>query len=79
MHASAKPALAVDLPLRRGARYRGADRLPHVPRYRNHHFANGGALEHAQEMAAQESPRTTKLSDRTKERLTQDEVEQIGL
>jgi integrase len=36
-----------------------------------------GALEHAQEMAAHESPRTTKLYDRTKERLTQDEVERI--
>jgi hypothetical protein len=36
-------------------------------------------LEHAQEMAAQESPRTTKLYDRTKERLTQDEVERIRL
>jgi site-specific recombinase XerD len=32
------------------------------------YFANGGALEHAQEMAAHESPRTTKLYDRTKER-----------
>ncbi len=40
------------------------------------YLANGGALEHAQEMAAHESPRTTKLYDRTKEeRLTQDEVE----
>jgi len=38
-----------------------------------------GALEHAQEMAAHESPRTTKLYDRTKERLTQDEVERIRL
>jgi len=28
-------------------------------------------------MAAHESPRTTKLYDRTKERLTQDEVERI--
>ena len=36
------------------------------------YLANGGALEHAQEMAAHESPRTTKLYDRTKERLTQD-------
>ena len=34
------------------------------------HLSNGGALEHAQEMAAHESPRTTKLYDRTKERLT---------
>ena len=30
-------------------------------------------------MAAHESPRTTKLYDRTKERLTQDEVERIRL
>jgi integrase len=43
------------------------------------YLANGGALEHAQEMAAHESPRMTKLYDRTKERLTQDEVERIRL
>lgn len=43
------------------------------------YLANGGTLEHAQEMAAHESPRTTKLYDRTKERLTQDEVERIRL
>jgi integrase len=43
------------------------------------YLANGGALEHAQEMAAHESPRTTKLYDRTKERLTLDEVERIRL
>lgn len=43
------------------------------------YLANGGALEHAQTMAAHESPRTTKLYDRTKERLTQDEVERIRL
>ena len=43
------------------------------------YLGNGGALEHAQSMAAHESPRTTKLYDRTKERLTQDEVEKIRL
>lgn len=43
------------------------------------YLANGGTLEHAQTMAAHESPRTTKLYDRTKERLTQDEVERIRL
>jgi site-specific recombinase XerD len=43
------------------------------------YLANGGALEHAQAMAAHESPRTTKLYDRTKERLTQAEVERIML
>ena len=43
------------------------------------YLANGGAIEHAQEMVAHESPRTTKLYDRTKERLTPDEVERIRL
>jgi len=40
-------------------------------------MTNGGTLEHAQAMAAHESPRTTKLYDRTKERLTLDEIEWI--
>ena len=43
------------------------------------YLGNGGALEHAQSMAADESPRTTKMYDRTEERLTQDEVERIRL
>ncbi len=43
------------------------------------YLSNDGALEHAQSMAAHESPRTTKLYDRTKERLTQDEVERVRL
>jgi site-specific recombinase XerD len=43
------------------------------------YLGNGGVLEHAQSMAAHESPRTTKLYDRTEERLTQDEVERIRL
>ena len=50
-------------------------RAPGITAY----LSNGGALEHAQEMAAHESPRTTKVYDRTKERLTQDEVERIRL
>jgi len=41
------------------------------------YLSNGGTLEHAQAMAAHESPRTTKLYDRTKDRLTLDEVERI--
>jgi hypothetical protein len=46
----------------------------------NHSYlANGGSLEHAQSMAAHESQRTTKLYDRTKERLTLDEIERIRL
>ena len=42
-------------------------------------YLDNGALEHAQAMAAHSSPRTTKLYDRTKDRLTQDEVEKIRL
>jgi len=40
---------------------------------------NGGSLENAQTMAAHESPRTTKLYDRTDEQITLDEVEKIGI
>jgi lysine 2,3-aminomutase len=43
------------------------------------YLAHGGALAHAREMAAHESPRTSRLHDRTKERLTQDEAERIRL
>ena len=43
------------------------------------YLRNGGAPEHTQSMAAHESPRTTKLYDRTKDRLTQGEVERIRL
>jgi hypothetical protein len=51
----------------------------HAPLFTSGEPDRGKGLEHAQEMAAHESPRTTKLYDRTKERLTQDEVERIRL
>jgi integrase/recombinase XerD len=38
---------------------------------------NGGTLENAQAMAAHESPRTTKLYDRTDDAVTLNEVERI--
>lgn len=38
---------------------------------------NGGTLEHAQAIAAHESPRTTKLYDRTSDSITLEEVERI--
>jgi site-specific recombinase XerD len=41
------------------------------------YLSNGGSLEHAQDLAAHESPRTTKLYDRRKEQVAQDEVERI--
>jgi site-specific recombinase XerD len=39
----------------------------------------GGSLENAQAMAAHESPRTTKLYDRTGDEITLDEVERIAI
>ncbi|MFO7854238.1 MAG: tyrosine-type recombinase/integrase [Paracoccaceae bacterium] len=43
------------------------------------YLANGGTLETAQAIAAHESPRTTKLYDRTDDEVTLDEVERIVL
>jgi integrase/recombinase XerD len=43
------------------------------------YLENGGTLEKAQQMAAHESPRTTKLYDRTTDIVTLDEVEKITL
>jgi len=40
---------------------------------------NGGSLENAQAIAAHESPRTTKLYDRTGDEITLDEVERIEI
>jgi hypothetical protein len=40
---------------------------------------NGGTIENAQLMAAHESPRTTKLYDRTGDEITLDEVERIAI
>jgi site-specific recombinase XerD len=41
------------------------------------YLENGGTLEHAQAIAAHESPRTTKLYDRTADSITLDEIERI--
>ena len=41
------------------------------------YLQNGGTLEHAQQIAAHESPRTTKLYDRTTDEITLDEIERI--
>jgi len=43
------------------------------------YLKNGGLLEHAQQMAAHESARTTKLYDRRSDKITLDEVEKIML
>jgi hypothetical protein len=49
------------------------------PASRSTYLENGGQLEHAQQMAGHESPRTTKLYDRTKDEITLSEVERIRL
>jgi site-specific recombinase XerD len=41
------------------------------------YLANGGTIENAQAIAGHESPRTTKLYDRTRDELTLDEIERI--
>ncbi len=41
------------------------------------YLGNGGTIEKAQAIAAHESPRTTKLYDRTNESITLDEIERI--
>ncbi len=41
------------------------------------YLSNGGTLEKAQQMAAHESPRTTKLYDRTSDVVSLDEVERV--
>jgi integrase len=43
------------------------------------YLENGGTLEHAQMIAAHESPRTTKLYDRTGDQITLDEIERIQI
>ena len=43
------------------------------------YLENDGRLKHAQQMAGNESPRTTKLYDRTKDEITLSEVERIRL
>jgi hypothetical protein len=51
------------------------DRLPHLPGHGiTAYLQVGGTLENAQAMAAHESPRTTKLYDRTSDEITLDEI-----
>jgi hypothetical protein len=54
--------------------------MPHLAGNPHHHLpGENGRLEHAQQMAGHESPRTTKLYDRTKDEITLSEVERIQL
>ncbi len=43
------------------------------------YLENGGTIQNAQAIAAQESPRTTKLYDHSGDEINLDEVERIGI
>jgi integrase len=43
------------------------------------YLENGGTIEKAQQIAAHESPRTTKLYDRTTDQVSLDEIEKIRI
>jgi hypothetical protein len=43
------------------------------------YLENGGTIEKAQQIAAHESPKTTKLYDRTSDQVTLDEIERIAI
>ena len=47
--------------------------------YPTAYLLNGGTLERAQAIAAHESPRTTKLYDRTDDEVTIEDIEKIGI
>jgi hypothetical protein len=54
--------------------------MPHLAGNRHHHLpAERRTAGARQQMAGHESPRTTKLYDRTKDELTRSEVERIRL
>jgi site-specific recombinase XerD len=90
--AKGKSGVLTDRPLRRNnaldmvKRRAVAAGLP--PRVCNHTFRatgitsyleNGGTIEKAQQIAAHESPKTTKLYDRTSDQITLDEIERIAI
>ena len=64
-----------------GGQLQGQAGLPWVPHATGitAYLEKGGTLENAQLMAAHESPRTTKLYDRTGDEITLDEVERIRI
>jgi hypothetical protein len=61
-------------------RLRNADWQSYLPRNRHQaYLKNGGKLEVAQQIANQESPRTTKLYDRRQDEISLDEIERITI
>jgi hypothetical protein len=61
------------------AQWRGTAREAKTKTSITVYLTKGGLLEHAQQMAAHESARTTKLYDRRNDKITLDEVERIAL
>ena len=58
---------------------RGLNRSPQSACCTGAYLENGGTIENAQAIAAHESPRTTKLYDRTGDEITLDEAERIAM
>jgi len=79
-HSSALPRAGW---IKRRARAAGLPRAPSCHTIRatgiTAYLENGGTIENAQVIAAHESPRTTKLYDRTSDEITLDEVERITI
>lgn len=67
--------------IRRRARHAGLPEIIGCHTFRatgiTTYLENGGTIENAQRIAAHESPRTTKLYDRTADEITLDEIERI--
>src|ERR1700676_4684627 len=66
----------------KGGGFSHSSGMSHLAGNRHHDLRcleNDGRFEHAQQMAGHESPRTTKLYDRTKDEITLSEVERIRL
>ncbi len=53
------------------------ERSDEFRKYRNGYHSNGGSLEDARAIAAHESSQTTRLYDRTGDKITLDEIERI--
>jgi hypothetical protein len=66
-------------PLHVAAYIEGLQETMAKPTVKPAYLEGGGTLENAQLMAAHESPRTTKLYDRTCDEITLDEVERIAI
>ena len=77
--------MATNIPVEPSVARASLNHLPHMDARHDRatgitaYLDNGGTLENAQLVAAHESPRATKLYDRTGDEITLDEVERIAI